>query len=922
MPITDDKKTTSPTPMNGEDETSNAAPVGADSATNPASQEPEKIETPSPANLLPPPGAVTNANKNPHPVDLLSDSDSEEKEVDLDLEPVDQTGLTSEQVIKRREEFGRNEIVEEAEPAWKAFLKYFMGPIPYMIEAACILAAVLQDWVDMGIILVLLIANAILGYNEEKQAGDAVAALKKVLNSTSRVRRDGTWIDVAVGDLVPGDIVLLRGGDAVPADGIVAHAANVQMTVDQSALTGESLPVNKRMRDPLLSGSIVRSGEGTLLVQRTGVHTFMGEAAHLVATAKPSGNFQKTVMKIGDFLLLLDIIISIVIIIFGIIHHEPVADVIQFCLVLAIASIPVAMPMVLSVTMAVGSRELASRRVIVTRLTAIEELASVNVLCSDKTGTLTKNEITVRSSIPLRSMFSERIVRTYAALASNWNGREVIDQAVMSGLDKNQLEDDYEQLEFIPFDPITKRAQCKVHDKNTGQDFYVTKGAPQMILALLEKDVQEIAKPRYDRKVSQLASSGLRCLSVAMKKEGEPWGLVGFLTLLDPPREDSAETLQRLLELGIRSKMITGDQTVVGVETAKLLGMGTQSMSGDQFRGGSHIEMRNKVVSCDVFGEMKPAEKYLVVEILQEQGYLVAMTGDGVNDAPALKKANVGFAVSGATDAARNAASVVLLEPGLSVIAQAVVCARQIFSRMLAYVTYRVATTVHMLFFMTVAILGYSFFIPPVLIVLITLMNDVSIISIAYDKAPVNTEGPSNWRLPKLLTLSTIIGICMTCATFFLYYYGLTHDYTNDELETIVYLNISISGHLVVFTTRVQDGSFVARRLTMFFSSAILGTQLIASVFAAEGVLMHAVGWETVGYVWVYSLLWFLVIDAIKQITENIFSSDRHVIAPSPFLLRIPNQLDERRMSVPATPSFISIVKSPPPNMEALTIED
>src|ERR1700728_3620916 len=678
-------------------------------------------------------------------------------------------GLTQAEAQKRLTQYGPNEIAEKKTNEILKFLSYFWGPIPWMIEAAVILSAAAQHWPDFGIILLLLLANAMVGFWEEHQAGNAIAALKATLAIKARVKRDGQWVNPAARELVPGDAIRLRLGDIVPADARLLDGDEI--SVDQSALTGESLPASRKSGDAVFSGSIVRRGEIDALVYATGGKTYFGKTAELVETAVTVSHFQKAVLKIGNSLIILALILVAVIVGLGIYRGEPILTLLQFALVLTVAAIPVAMPTVLSVTMAVGARLLAKKQAIVSKLVAIEELAGVDVLCADKTGTLTQNKLTLGEPFCLDKITADQIILA-GALASRADDHDTIDLAVVGGLKDAQALKPYQVTHFQPFDPVHKRTEATVKAAD-GTSFKVTKGAPQVVLELAANT--EAVNVSVDQAVNDFAARGFRALGVARADGDGKWELLGVLPLFDPPRDDAESTIATAAQMGVKIKMVTGDALAIAKETAKTLGMGTNILDGATLGDSKTKEttaVTKSIEDADGFAQVFPEHKFHIVDVLQKHGHIVGMTGDGVNDAPALKKADCGFAVSGATDAARAAASIVLVAPGLSVIIDAIKESRKIFQRMNSYAMYRIAETLRVLLFMTLAIVVFNFYpLTAIMIVMLALLNDGAILSIAYDNVIYRNQ-PEAWNMRVVLGIATVLGLVGPIAAFGLFYLG------------------------------------------------------------------------------------------------------------------------------------------------------
>jgi H+-transporting ATPase len=782
---------------------------------------------------------------------------------------VSSNGLTQAEAKKRLAKYGPNQIEEKKTNFLLKFLSYFWGPIPWMIEAAVILSAVVQHWLDFVIISALLLSNALVGFWEERQAGNAIAALKAKLAIQARVKRDGKWLNPPASELVPGDIIRLSLGDIVPADARLLKGDPIE--VDQSALTGESLPATRNSGQVVYSGSIVRRGETEAIVYATGEKTYFGKTAKLVEEAHTVSHFQRAVMKIGNYLILLaGTLVAFILADVLLFRHDPVLTTLEFCLVLLVAAIPVAMPTVLSVTMAVGARLLAKSQAIVTRLAAIEELAGVDVLCSDKTGTLTQNKLTLGSPFTTHGISAEQVILN-AALASRAEDQDSIDLAVIGGLKNAQATKDYQIIHFQPFDAVHKRTEATVQSPD-GKQFKVAKGAPQVIVEMSTNQAE--IKASADKAISDFARRGFRSLGVARADHSDKWKFIGILPLFDPPRTQAKSTIAEAERMGVSVKMVTGDQIAIAKETATQLGMGTNildaSVLGDSKKEESP-EVATSIEKADGFAQVFPEHKFHIVDVLQKHGHIVGMTGDGVNDAPALKKADCGIAVSGATDAARAAASIVLLAPGLSVIIDAIKESRKIFQRMNSYAIYRIAETLRVLFFMTAAILVFNFYpVTAVMIVMLALLNDAAILSIAYDNVHYKNK-PEAWNMHLVLKISTVLGVIGVVAAFILFSLGeRVFHLDHAHLQTLMYLKLSVAGHMTIFLTRTR-GPLWSIRPAKPLLIAVLGTQTIATLIAVYGLFMTPLGWGLAAFVWVYAALWALFTDRVKLLAYRIF---------------------------------------------------
>jgi H+-transporting ATPase len=772
-------------------------------------------------------------------------------------------GLSQDEAKKRLTQYGPNEIPEKKANPFLKFLGYFWGPIPWMIEGAVILSGVVKHWLDFFIILFLLCSNAVVGFWEERQAGNAIAALKATLAKTAQAKRDGKWASPKASELVPGDVIRLRLGNIVPADARLLAGDPVQ--VDQSALTGESLPATRKSGEAVFSGSIIRKGEIDAMVYATGAKTYFGKTVQLVEEAHTVSHFQKSVLKIGNYLIVLAVVLVAVIVTVALFRHDPVLDTLEFALVLLVAAIPVAMPTVLSVTMAVGARLLAKKQVVVTKLSAIEELAGVDILCSDKTGTLTQNKLTLGNPFTVTNISADQVI-LWAALASRAEDKDTIDLAVIAGVKDDKALKSYQVLHFQPFDPVHKRTEATVKSGD-GKQFFVAKGAPQVILEM-STNKDEI-KPAVEKAVNDFAGRGFRSLGVARADEEGKWKFAGVLSLSDPPREQAKATIASAEQMGVKVKMVTGDALAIAREMAKQLGMGTNILDATTLQDKKQQDSpqaSEAIEKADGYAQVFPEDKFHIIQVLQKRGHFVGMTGDGVNDAPALKQANCGIAVSGATDAARAAASIVLLAPGLSVIIDAIKESRRIVQRMNSYAIYRIAETLRVLLLMVLAILVFNFYpVTAVMIVMIAVLNDGAILSIAYDNV-IYKDQPEAWDMRLVLGISTVLGVVGIAAAFGLFFFGDRYLHlSHPQLQTLMYLKLSVAGHLTIFLTRTR-GPFWSIRPAKILWIAVLGTQTVATLIAVYGLFMTPLGWKLAGLVWAYALVCFLVTDRVKLV--------------------------------------------------------
>ena len=838
----------------------------------------------------------------------------------LDELKVDTTlGLCSSEVQNRLDRFGYNELEERGESFWHRIFRRFWGPIPWMIEIAGLLSAIVQKWEDFTIIMIMLLVNAFLDFFQEHRALNALNALKQGLANEVIVLRNGEFETVLAREIVPGDIVKLRIGDIVPAD--VQLLQGEYLLVDQAALTGESLPVSKKINEVVYANTIVKQGEMLAVTVNTGMDTNFSNVVSLVARAslKERSHFQKMVIKIGNFLIMITLILVLLIVMVSLFRHESMLEIARFSLVLTVAAIPVALPAVLSVTMAAGAVNLARRQVIVSKLTAIEELAGVDVFCTDKTGTLTKNEMEVADSITLGG-YSERELFLHAALASRLENSDPIELPIFHYIDEHFPDLDcqeYQQMHFTPFDPVRKRTEAMVVKGD--ERFMAVKGAAQVLLEIAELPDDEARN--IQTMVDLFASKGYRTLAVGRQQDDKPLVLLGLIPLYDPPRDDSEQVIAEMRNYGVQVKMITGDNLAIAKEVGRLLNLEQRTISSSQLSGEAGNELLSLIEAVttviyqrlkgdvplkearrfasevmdqvnhiydthmlkhefihshesviiemieevDIFAEVVPEDKYRIVDTLQKGGHIVAMTGDGVNDAPALKKADCGFAVSNATDAARAAADIILTAPGLSVINEAVRQARITFARMKSYATFRIAETIRIILFMTLSIVVFNFYpITALMIILLALLNDIPILAIAYDNSKVH-QRPVRWNMRELLTISSILGLAGVISSFLLYYILREQGLSEDIIRTLIFLKLIIAGHSTLYVTRAEGWFWEQPWPSALLFGATFGTEILGTMIAVYGFMVTPVGWEYALWIWGYALVWFVVNDVIKM---------------------------------------------------------
>ncbi|XP_065848936.1 plasma membrane ATPase 4-like [Euphorbia lathyris] len=809
-----------------------------------------------------------------------------------------QEGLSSEEGAHRLQMFGPNKLEEKKESKLLKFLGFMWNPLSWVMEAAAIMAIALAngdgrppDWQDFVGIVALLIINSTISFIEENNAGNAAAALMAGLAPKTKVLRDGRWTEQEAAILVPGDIISIKLGDIVPADARLLDGDPLK--IDQSALTGESLPVTKNPSDEVFSGSTCKQGEIEAVVIATGVHTFFGKAAHLVDSTNQVGHFQKVLTAIGNFCICsIGVGIGVELIVMYPIQHRKYRDGIDNLLVLLIGGIPIAMPTVLSVTMAIGSHRLSQQGAITKRMTAIEEMAGMDVLCSDKTGTLTLNKLTVDRSLIevfVKGVDKEHVM-LLAARASRTENQDAIDAAIVGMLaDPKEARAGIREVHFLPFNPVEKRTALTYIDSD-GNWHRASKGAPEQILALCNS--KEDVKRKVHSVIDKFAERGLRSLGVARQEvpekskdsAGGPWQLVGLLPLFDPPRHDSAETIRRALNLGVNVKMITGDQLAIAKETGRRLGMGTNMYPSSSLLGQDKdasiaaLPVDELIEKADGFAGVFPEHKYEIVKKLQEKKHICGMTGDGVNDAPALKKADIGIAVADATDAARGASDIVLTEPGLSVIISAVLTSRAIFQRMKNYTIYAVSITIRIVFgFMFIALI-WKFDFSPFMVLIIAILNDGTIMTISKDRVKPSPM-PDSWKLKEIFSTGVVLGGYMALATVVFFWAMKDTDFfsdkfgvrslrnNNNEMMAALYLQVSIISQALIFVTRSRSWSFVERPGFLLLS-AFLIAQLVATLIAVYAnwnfARIEGCGWGWAGVIWLYSIVTYVPLDILK----------------------------------------------------------
>ncbi|EZQ11124.1 MULTISPECIES: plasma-membrane proton-efflux P-type ATPase [Acidianus] len=738
-------------------------------------------------------------------------------------------GLSEEEAEKRLRTYGYNEVKEKKESPIIKFLKKFWAPVPWMLEVTVIITFILGKFLDMYIILFLLIFNSIISFIQEKRAEDAVELLRQKLNVKARVLRDNKWKVIPSRLLVPGDIIHVRLGDIIPADMKIFDG---QILLDQSVLTGESLPVERTINDIAFSGSIVKRGEASGVVVATGGKTYFGKTTELVQSAKAQSHLEKLILNIVKYLIVIDVILVILLTIFSILEGIPINDVLPFSLIVLIASVPVALPATFTIAMALGSVELSRKGVLITRLTASEDAASMDVINLDKTGTITENRMRVENPIAFGNFSPDDVIK-FAYMASDEASQDPLDNSIILCARENNIKVEYQKLSFTPFDPTIKRTEATVIFN--GEKLKVIKGAPQVIAGLAKVD-----QPTFDKKLEEFSSKGFRVIAVAVAKEGESLNLAGLVPLYDPPRPDSKEFIAEIKSLNVKPKMITGDNSLIAKEISKEVNIGDNICNIKKIKELPDQERVKAIENCDVFAEVLPEDKYLIVKNLQSAGHYVGMTGDGVNDAPALRQAEVGVAVSNATDVAKASASVVLTHEGLVDIVELVKTGRRIYQRMLTYTLNKIIKTLQVVFFLTLSFFIVKFFVTtPFDVILLLFLNDFVTMSIATDNVRYSSK-PERFSAKKIVLASGILSILILIESFFVLWIGFILKLDIPEIHTFIFDMLVITGQLTVYMVRERRSMWSSRPSNFLLIASIIDIVFVLFI-SSLGILVYPI---------------------------------------------------------------------------------
>jgi len=798
--------------------------------------------------------------------DLLKSSlDYKRLSIEETLKALDTSlnGLSEEEVRRRIEKYGYNEVKEEKKNPVLEFLSRYWGPMPWSLELAIVLSVLISHVIEAIIIFTLLTINVTIGFMHSRHAQRVLEYLKKRLAVKVKVLRDGKWVLKDAREIVPGDIILIGLGDLVPAD---VKIVSGELSVDQSALTGESLPVNLKPLDMVYASSIVVRGEAKCIVINTGANTYFGRTAELVKIARPKSHQEELVLNVMKYMLYFGVGALTVTAIFAFFTGIDLLTMVTFAVIFLMGAVPVALPAVLTIVQAAGAMELAREGALVTRLSAVEDAASVDVLCLDKTGTITQNKLAIVSVTSI-SIFKEEEVVLTATLASSKESKDPIDLAIIDYANRMGIGlENYRIISFIPFDPSIKRAEAIV--ENNGARFKVVKGAPQVVMELCK--VEEAVKAEAERVLEEMSRKGYRVLAVARSTNNyiDDLKLIGFLALADPIRSDSKALIEEIKNLGIKPLMITGDNVVIAKEVAKQVGLGDRILSANEFKQIKPEESAEAIENIDGLAEVYPEDKYQVVKSLQIRGHLVGMTGDGVNDAPALKQAELGIAVSNATDVAKAAASVVLTEPGLKQIVTAIKISRVTYQRILTWVINKITKTVQ---FITLLAIGFFWLRQPVLglldMTLLVFANDFATMSIATDNA-IYTPYPNKWDI-RIVTLSSLAtGAFMVIGGLISMWVGVVYfNLYGRRLQTFTMLTLVFFSQFRILIVR-ERRHFWSSRPGKALTFSVVGTMIAFMLLGIYGIIIPTLSLRevlfTLGFSGIFTLA---LVDPIKYLT-------------------------------------------------------
>ncbi|MDE1798095.1 MAG: plasma-membrane proton-efflux P-type ATPase [Candidatus Micrarchaeota archaeon] len=785
-------------------------------------------------------------------------------------------GLSAAEAKRRLERDGPNAIEEKKTPFWRKALSHFLAPMALVILAAGLLSVWIGHDEDAAVIFFLYLLNGSIGIYIQRKADGALAKLSEQIHVTARCRRDGQWGRIPAAQLAAGDLVELDGGDVVPADVKIIEG---EVEIDQSALTGESLPVADGAGALAYASGLVQRGHAKGVVVLTGARTTFGKTAQLAQMQRPTSLLDKSIFKIGQYLVALAIIGAVVVVGVGVLRDYTLSETALLGLTLLVASVPAAMPAVLATIMATGAMKMAEDGVVVRQLSSLEELAGVTVICSDKTGTLTQNKLSVGPVWTRQTTHQALLLSACACMPAD--SSDAIDAAIASraGAPAGHGVDGWKAVRYIPADGERKRATMLLRHSKTGAYRIVIKGAPQKVLALCK--LPAAARKEALGQVEAYAKKGFRTIAVAQKpltagqadgshpqlKELDEEGaaLQGLITLADEPRPDAGATIAQAKKMGVQVRMVTGDHAAAARYIASKIGMKGEELTSSMMEKLKGAARAARLRAAVIYSEVLPEQKYDIVKALQEGGEIVAVTGDGVNDAPALKRAAAGVAVAGANEVARSAADLVLTRPGLSVIVNGIHEGRAIFERMKHYVKYRMAETFRVLFLVVFAILALGFFpLTPIQLVALSLLNDIPILAMATDNVN-EAPAPEKWKVRRMLGISTALGaIGLVSSALLLYLFYFIFKLPIPIIQTLLFLKLSVSGHLMVFHARTKKPVLTSDPPSRMLLSAVVITQLIATGMALGGIFVAPVDIGAVVLMWAWVVLFFFLTEGVK----------------------------------------------------------
>jgi H+-transporting ATPase len=780
------------------------------------------------------------------------------------LETTD-NGISEAEARRRLQLFGANEVAERKRNAVAEFLKRYWGPMPWLLELAIVLSVAVAHYLEAGIIFLLLAINTVVGQIQSRGSQRALDALRGRLAIKARVLRDGKWATISAREIVPGDVVSVGLGDIIPAD---ARLLSGNLSVDQSALTGESLPADVQPDGIIFSGSIVGRGEARCVVVNTGATSYFGKTAELVRIAAPKSHQEQVMLDIVRYMMYLGVGALILVAISAAVLGTGFMSILTFAVIFLMGAVPVALPAVLAIVQSVGSLELAHKGVLVTRLNSIEDAASIDIICLDKTGTITQNQLSVGDIVPFGT-YSRLDVAVMASLASQGQQIDAIDAAVLEYADKNRLAlDSYRQLSFTPFQPSTKRSEALAETE--GKMLRAIKGAPQTVLSLCS-NLDDATKTKADKTVEELSLKGYRTIGVARSVNEGPIDFVGLVALADPPRPDSREMIDGARRLGVRPIMLTGDNIAIAREIAEQVSIGDRIVRMDQFRSMGEADQTRIIDGSDGFAEIYPEDKYSIVRLLQSHGHMVGMTGDGVNDAPALKQAELGIAVSNSTDVAKAAASMVLTEPGVGVVVEAIKTSRYIYQRMLTWVINKVTKVVQVVGVLT---LGFFWFHDAVIsllgMALLVFANDFVTMSLATDNVQY-TASPDKWDVLSITFASLITGALLVGEGAIALLVGSRYfELPFDQLQTFMMLTLVFTSQFRVYIVR-ERRYFWSSRPGRELMIATIGTLVAFAFLGVSGFIVPAVTPAQMIFALGLSAVFTLAVDVPKRMAFRAF---------------------------------------------------